>query len=66
MNVFYAMNLGMLVDLIGDSGLKILVIKRFELTLNEFHFRRLKIQNYRDGDESSNSYFDSVMLNHLK
>ena len=66
MNVFYAMNLGMLVDLIGDSGLKILVIKRFELTLNEFHFRRLKIQHYRDKDESSNSYFDSVMLNHLK
>ena len=66
MNVFYAMNLGMLVDLIGDSGLKILVIKRFELTLNEFHFRWLKIQHYRDKDESSNSYFDSVMLNHLK
>ena len=66
MSVFYAMNLGMLVDLIGDSGLKILVIKRFELTLNEFHFRWLKIQHYRDKDESSNSYFDSVMLNHLK
>ena len=66
MNVFYVMNLGMLVDPIGDLGLKILVIKRFELALNDFHFRRLKIQHYRDEDESSNSYFDSVMPNHLK
>jgi len=40
MNVFYVMNLGMLVDPIGDLGLKILVIKRFELALNDFHFRR--------------------------
>ena len=45
MNVFYAMNLGMLVGPIGDLGLKILVIRRFELALNDFHFRRLKNQH---------------------
>ena len=30
MSVFYAMNLGMHVDQIGDLDLKILVIRRFE------------------------------------
>ena len=34
--------------------------------LDEFHFRWLKIKNYRDRNESLNSYLDSVMPNHLK
>ena len=44
MSVFYAMNLGMHVDQIGDLDLKILVIKRYEFFLDEFQFRWLNIK----------------------
>ena len=34
--------------------------------LDEFHFRWLKIYHYQDRNESSNSYFDSVVCDYLK
>ena len=41
---------------------RVKVLKIFGIWPTELHFRWLKVYHYRDGDKSSNSHFDSVIL----